>query len=126
MEKHISLSPESEQIILEVKESQMLRSTSATIDYIIRDYAKRRELTDSISEKVTEDLSKMLTRIRLGTNTADINSQIIIELLNAIIFKMGVEPMTTGFQETPALTVSRDYIKSNIAKYKQNKDQKTN
>lgn len=125
MEKHITLSKESEQIIESIKKNKGLRSANAAIDYIIKDYDYKSDITNRISEKVTEDLYKILTRIRLGTNTADVNSQIIIELLNAIIFKFSIEPMTTNYQETPALTISRDYVKTNIAKYKQNKDQKT-
>lgn len=69
-------------------------------------------------------MSKVLTRIRLGTNTADINSQVIIELLNAIIYQFNVAPMTTQFNETVAVTVSRQHIKKKIAEFKQRKDNK--
>lgn len=126
MEKHIKISTEAEQILLKLQTEKELHSTSAAIEYLIKEYERNNDLTKRISEKVTEDLSKILTRIRLGTNTADINSQVIIEILNAIIFKLNVDPMTTGFQETPTVTISREYVRGNIAKYKQNKDQRTN
>ena len=124
MEKHIKLSREAAQILSDIQKEKHLRSTSSAIEYIINEYKHNNNLTQRISEQITEDLSKTLIRIRLGTNTADINSQIIIELLNAIIFKLDADPLITAYQETPAVTVSREYVRGKIANYKQNKDQK--
>lgn len=41
-------------------------------------------LIKEIADGVCENLSKLLTRTRLGINNADKNSQIIIELLNGV------------------------------------------
>jgi hypothetical protein len=124
LEKHIKLSDKAEKILTKVQEEQGFSSVNKTLEFIITDYENNRNLADNVSQKVSEDLSKVLTRIRLGSNTADINSQIIIEMLNAIIYQFNVAPMTTQFGETTAVTVSRQCIKDKIAAFKQKKDNK--
>lgn len=124
LEKHIKLSPEAENILMELQKEKGFSSLNRTLEFIITDYENNRNIAKAVSQKVSEDLSKVLTRIRLGTNTADINSQIIIELLNAIVYQFNVAPMTTQFDETTAVTVSRQHVKDKIAAYKQKKDNK--
>lgn len=124
LEKHIKLSPEAENILLELQKEKGFTSLNRTLEFMITDYKNNCNIAKSVSKTVTEDLSKVLTRIRLGTNTADINSQVIIELLNAIVYQFNVEPMTTQFNETATVMVSRQHIKEKIAAYKQRKDNK--
>lgn len=124
LEKHIKLSEDANEILLKIQEEKGFTSVNRTLEYIITDYENNRDIAKAVSESVSENLSKVLTRIRLGTNTADINSQIIIELLNAIIYQFNVGPMTTGFEETVAVTVSRQEVKDRIAVLKQKKDDK--
>lgn len=123
-EKHVIFSSEVERILLEIQEEKGLRSLNSTLEFLVKDYANNRNIADAVAAKVTDELSKILTRIRLGTNTADINSQITIELLNSIIYQFGVKPMTTDFEETPAVSVCRSHVKGKIADMKQKKDSK--
>lgn len=123
-EKHVIFSQEVERILLELQEEKGFRSLNSTLEFLVMDYANNRNIADAVAAKVSEELSKVLTRIRLGTNTADVNSQVIIELLNAIIYQFNVAPMTTQFEETTAVTVSKQYVKSRIAELKQKKDNK--
>lgn len=124
LEKHIKLSPEAESILMELQKEKGFSSLNRTLEFIITDYENNRNIAKAVSQRVSEDLSKVLTRIRLGTNTADINSQVIIELLNAIVYQFNVAPMTTQFDETTAVTVSRQHVKDKIAAYKQKKNNK--
>lgn len=124
LEKHIKLSPEAENILLKIQKEKGFTSVNRTLEFIINDYENNSNIAETVSKRVSEDMSKVLTRIRLGTNTADINSQVIIELLNAIIYQFNVAPMTTQFNETVAVTVSRQHIKKKIAEFKQRKDNK--
>jgi len=123
-QKHVRISPEAEKILVELQNEKGFRSLSSTLEYMILDYENNRNIADAVATKVTDALSKVLTRIRLGTNTADINSQITIELLNSIIYQFGVKPMTTDFEETPAVSVCRSHVKGKIADMKQKKDSK--
>ena len=122
LEKHIKLSPEADRILLKLQKEKGFTSLNRTLEFIITDYEHNCNISQSVSQSVTDSLSKVLTRIRLGTNTADVNSQIIIELLNAIVYQLDVAPMTTQMKETTAVSVSRQQIKDKIAAYKQRKD----
>lgn len=124
LEKHIKLSEESEKILLDIQKEKGFSSLNKALEYMITDYANNRNIAKTVSESVTESLNKTLTRIRLGTNTADVNSQVIIELLNAIIYHFNVEPMTTELNETSTVKVSRQRVKDRIALFKQRKDNK--
>ncbi len=126
MEKHINISGEAETILKKVQEEHHLSSINKTIEYILLDYDKNQNIAQTVSEQISKDLYKILTRIRLGTNAADINSQIMLEMLNSIVYQFNVKPMTSEFGETTTLKVCRTYIKEKIAAFKQRKDWKNN
>lgn len=124
IQKHINLSREAEQVLNDLKAERGFRSMNQTLEYMIMDYNKNRDIAAAVSRQVTEDLSKVLTRIRLGTNVADRNSQIILEVLNSIAYQFDVAPMTTDFEETSAVSVAKESVKNRIAELKQRKDNK--
>lgn len=124
IQKHINLSREAEQVLNDLKAERGFSSMNQTLEYMIMDYNKNRDIAAAVSRQVTEDLSKVLTRIRLGTNVADRNSQIILEVLNSIAYQFDVAPMTTDFEETSAVSVAKESVKNRIAKLKQRKDNK--
>lgn len=124
VDKHIKLSDEAAEIISNIQIEKGLASWNRALEFLVMDYANNCDVAEKVSKKVSEDLSKVLTRIRLGTTTADINSQVIIELLNAMIYQFNVEPMTTDYVQTTAVETSKKYVRNKIAKAKQNKDQK--
>lgn len=68
---------------------------------------------------MTEELSKTLTRIRLGTNNADRNSEVILLALNQLLacstFKAYVE------KETPQMTMAKGIVKERIENFRQKK-----
>ena len=124
VDKHIKLSKEATEMVSKVQSEKGYMSWNKALEFIVMDYENNCNVAEKVSKKVLEDLSKILTRIRLGTTTADINSQVIIELLNAIIYQFNVEPMTTDYVQTTAVETSKKHVRNKIAKAKQNKDQK--
>lgn len=122
IQKHIKISKEVEKILMDIQQEKGFSSVNKTLEYIIQDYESNRNIARTVTKEVSEHLSRILTRIRLGTTAADINSQVIIELLNAIIYQFNVAPMTTQLDETAAVTVSRQQVKDRIAAFKQKKD----
>lgn len=122
IQKHIKISKEAEKILMDIQQEKGFSSVNKTLEYIIQDYESNRNIAQTVTKEVSEQLSRILTRIRLGTTAADINSQVIIELLNAIIYQFNVAPMTTQLDETAAVTVSRQQVKDRIAAFKQKKD----
>lgn len=123
VDKHIKLSDEAAKVVSKIQNEKGY-SWNKALEFIIMDYENNCNVAEKGSKKVLEDLSKVLTRIRLGTTTADINSQVIIELLNAIIYQFNVEPMTTDYVQTTAVETSKKHVRNKIAKAKQNRDQK--
>ena len=73
----------------EYAETHNCTSTTA-LKKIIKQHSESSEnqttkfLAKEIADSVCENLDNLLTRLRLGVNNADKNSQIIIELLNSI------------------------------------------
>lgn len=124
MQKHINLSDGAVEIVKKYKEKNQCKSFNDALELLIRDQERNSNIADEVSNRVTDNLNKILTRIRLGTNTADINSQVIIEILNSIVHQFDVKPMTTKFEETTTVRISREEVKEKIAYYKQLKDHK--
>ena len=122
MEKHIKLSDDAEIILKKIQKENNISSINKTIEFILFDYENNKNISQVVSEKVTEDLYKILTRIRISTNASDINTQVILEVLNSIAYQFNVKPMTTEFAETTTMSVSKKYVKEKIATFKQRKD----
>lgn len=124
MDKHIKLSDDAVEVLKQIQKEHHFRSINQTLEYMILDYEKNRNIAEIVSAKIAEDLYKILTRIRISTNANDINSQVTLELLNSIAYQFDIKPMTTKFEETTALKVCRSYVKERIANFKQKKDWK--
>ena len=97
---------------------------SPGLNMILREHQQQRDTpADLISKMVIETLKNDLTRIRIAANTADRNSQVIIEILNTIVLEMDIiEPILTTEFEAPTITIARNKVKDDIERYKQIKE----
>lgn len=124
----ITISQSTREYIDYVKKEHNLRSLSQAVDYIVQQERKNDNvdvLADRILEKLKDKYENMFTRIRLGVNTADKNSQIMIEILNSMIYSLGVNQCyDTDIIKTDVVRDSENIIKNRIAHYKQIKDSK--
>ena len=76
-------------------------------------------LVEQLAKQVAKELESTLTRIRLGTNNADRNSDIIILLLNTL---MGYQPFKTFIpDDTPQLAKAKALEKERIVEFRQKK-----
>lgn len=76
-----------------------------------------------VSDKVNNDLSNEINKIRLGTNNTDRNTQILIELMNGHLDQLDYDHfLTTDLQETMPLEISKQVVQERITKKKQRKD----
>lgn len=125
----ITISQGTREYIDYVKKEHNLRSLSQAVDYIVQQERKNDNvdvLADRILEKLKDKYENMFTRIRLGVNTADKNSQIMIEILNSMIYSLGVNQCyDTDIIKTDVVRDSENIIKNRIAHYKQIKDSKS-
>lgn len=83
------------------------------------DVSATRVLVESLAKQVAEELKDSLTRIRLGSNNADRNSEVILLLLNSLLSYSGFKTLID--KETPQLTQARQTVKDRIANFRQKK-----
>ena len=117
---NITIDQSTKEYIDKVKKEKNLRSQSQAIDYIIM---QERE-NDNV-DKIKDRYENMFTRIRLGATTADRNSQVMIEILNSMIYALNItQCYNTDYLKTDVVRESQDIIKNRIEYYKQIKDSK--
>lgn len=120
--KLINFSSQSIELVERYQKEHGCKNFTSALEQLIQDYYKNEDLETRISNKVSSDLYKVLTRIRLGSTSADINTQVIVEILNSIALSFEVQPMTTGVEEHRAVSIAKNYVREKIAKKKQKKD----
>lgn len=76
-------------------------------------------LVEELSKQVAKELDSSLTRIRLGVNNADRNSDIILMLLNTLLSYSSYKTLVT--EETPQLVRAKEIEKERIANFRQKK-----
>lgn len=102
-----------------------LKNFTAAVEAIVEESRHRSEIdvtaamVKEIAKQVAAELSDPLTRIRLGANNADRNSDIIIMLLNTLLSYQPLETLIT--EETPQLAKARQVEKDRIACFRQKK-----
>ena len=80
-------------------------------------------VTASVREMIEAGVTKELTRVRLGTNNTDRNTQKLIELVQGLLQLQNIDHiMTTDMNVPPFLKQVDDLIESRITEQKQRKD----
>jgi electron transfer flavoprotein alpha subunit len=117
------------QFVEQYKNSNHLPSFTSALGSIIDEYRHSHdipatelivhELAKQVAHELKDALSDTLTRIRLGTNNADRNSDIIILLLNTLL---GYQQYTSLIKDdTPQLAEAKKIEKERIAEFRQRK-----
>ncbi|MGE7875570.1 hypothetical protein [Bacillus paramycoides] len=92
------------------KEHEAAKSTEWSLNYI----------TEVVSKNLHDVLKSELTKIRLGSNSADRNTQILIELLNGYFFLEGVDSIiTTDKQEMESVKMAKKTVEERISHLRQ-------
>ena len=77
-------------------------------------------ISEVVSNNLHQALKEELTRIRLGANSADKNSQILIEYMNGLFFHHSFDGlMTTDLQELDSTKVAKEAVEKRIANQRQ-------
>lgn len=126
--KGIRLTQEETAIIEAVQKEQNLSDFSKTFCYILRDYSRKQNELQNLqqeNENLKEENQKQMTRIRLASNGADVNVQVLLEVLNTLCWKL----QTNDFRSTdqmmhPVVEEAQKTVKDRIARFKQAKDSK--
>ncbi|MBU8589429.1 hypothetical protein Q8G31_24840 [Priestia megaterium] len=130
MEKYrhkVTVDEETEAYIQEYMREHKLRFASEAIINICEKYKKVQEqewslkyISEVVSNSLHDVIKEELTRIRLGTNSADKNTQILIEYMNGLFFHHGFDGlMTTELQELDSTKVAKETVEKRIANQRQ-------
>ncbi|MED2984841.1 hypothetical protein P4311_26050 [Bacillus thuringiensis] len=92
------------------KEHEAVKNTEWSLNYV----------TEVVSKNLHDVLKSELTKIRLGANSADRNTQILIELLNGYFFLEGVDSLiTTDKQEMGSVKIAKEVVAERISHARQ-------
>jgi hypothetical protein len=107
------------------KDERHCRSLAAALAGVVDEHSHRNDISptkiliNELSTQITDKMKDTLTRIRLGTNNADRNSEVILLLLNTLL---SYSPYNSLIEkDTPQLTQARKAVKDRIAHYRQKK-----
>lgn len=114
------------------QEQNKLSSLTAAAERIIEEHRtenmdQNEDIVNRFIERFESKYGNALTRIRLASNAADVNIQILMELVNSFAinntFDIG-EFVSIATMKAPVLEKAEHTTKSKIAYYKQLKDNK--
>ncbi len=119
--KTYMLTEKSIEVIDGVKAELGFKTETAALTYIINEYEKSKAVNDKL-----DSLSNALTRIRLGTRTAEHNSIIIKDILNTFLQsqKISWEPWYCDdeFLKHKLVREIEGHLNEKLSQYKQVKD----
>lgn len=130
VKKDITMSKDNYEYVVKYQSEKKLRSFSAALDEIVRDHKEGsgeniQNIAVAVIEKYEKKYSNLLNRLRVGVNSSDFNSQVLIELFNTLILNLDI---TTGYPtaevKADPLRMSEAEVKKRIAYLKQVKDDK--
>ncbi len=104
------------------------------LEYIIRRYETSmvempgdsrwvHEFADLLLSKYDEKYKRLHTRIRMGIRTAELNSEMILNAVNMILFHFGIkDPRLLNQVKMPVIENSEKAIKERLENYKQRRE----
>ena len=106
-----------------IKEHKQLSKQNWNLQYITETVTEN--VTRSVQIALQQNIVKGIDRVRLGTNNADRNTQILIELLQGFMQMQNVEQIvTTDIYKPTFLTEAENLVHEKITTMKQKKDNK--
>ncbi|USL45725.1 hypothetical protein [Priestia megaterium] len=123
----ITLDEETDQYIQDYMIEHKLRFPGEAIMDICQKYREEKKkewsldyITEAVSENLHDVLGDELKKIRLGTNSTDKNTQILIEFMNGLYFYHNYDGfMTTNLQEVDATRIAKEVVEERIANQRQ-------
>lgn len=125
----LKLEKETDEYLMAFKEEHKIRYNGVALAQIFKEHkeAKQQEwslryITEVVTKHLHEALKEELTKIRLGTNSADKNTQMLIEFMNGIYEHENYQGVcTTDIAETEATKHIRNVVEDRIAHKRQKK-----
>lgn len=99
----VTLSDEVMDYLDDIKEDNGFKFNGEAITFLVNEHRKLKKnewslnyIAQAVTENLYHNLKEELTRIRLGTNNTDRNTQILIELINGIMIHDSVDDIITS------------------------------
>lgn len=125
--KQYILSEEHVNVIHDVMKEKGFNTEVNALAYIISEYKNRQELPNEIVKCFNEVNGAWMERLRWAAQSAEQNSQIMLDVINTLMFEKDPESVvTTDEIMHPVIAQSKDRIKDRIAHFKQKKDSRKN
>jgi hypothetical protein len=126
----IKLSKESGDYVDEIQHKYNFSRRNHAIEKIIEDHKnleslkeKEEKMIDSVSSKISSEVKKEVSRVLLGVNNTDRNTQVLIELMNGMMINNSQENiLTTEDHETDGVVTAKEKVATDIQKQKQKRD----
>lgn len=123
----ITLDKETDQYIQDYMAEHKLRFPGEAIMDICKKYREEKKkewsldyITETVSENLHGVLKSELKKIRLGTNSADKNTQILIEYMNGLFAHHNFQGLlTTKYKELDSTRIAREVVENRILNQRQ-------
>ena len=96
-------------------------SSTEALERIVLEYDKRgsdEALAKLLVKEMDDHYKNFFTRIRLGIRSSDINSQVILEILNTLLYSRSIPvAVFTDEKPTPVFLESQKHIQAKIKAY---------
>ncbi len=130
-QKHYYISQETINYIEEYKSKNKNATVSSALENIILEHKTNSSLTsdyvyDVISKKLSEHIKSELNSMIHSSRSADKNSQVLIEIMNAFIFNTtsaDFKDITTSKFSTSTLEVAKEEVENRILREKAKKSE---
>lgn len=131
LKRECTLHSDNVDYVLRYQEETGEKYFSSTLDRIIREHqelssGQEEKLAQSIMQLFSQKYENLFTRLRLATNAADFNTQVIIEVLNSLMLNLDVSQAYQSSQvKSDVIKAGETEVKARIAYMKQLKDNKS-
>lgn len=104
------------------RENANINSMSSAIDFIAMEHKSKSDTTTEqmikiIANEVAKELKGELTKIIKGINSADRNTQIVMEMLNGLFIKNSVgEILVSSVVKSEGLEMAEEAVRKRISK----------
>ncbi|WP_343102074.1 hypothetical protein [Romboutsia sp. MSSM.1001216sp_RTP31141st1_G3_RTP31141_220114] len=131
MRKNFYISTNTDNYIEEYKAKNNIANRSKALESIILEHKTNSNLTsdyvyDVISKKLSEHIKSELNSMIHSSRSADKNSQVLIEIMNAFIFNTtsaDFKDITTSKFSTSTLEVAKEEVENRILREKAKKSE---
>lgn len=114
-------------VIDDIKDEQNLKYNGEAISFLVNEYNRLKKeqwslnyVAEVVTKNLYQTLKEELTRVRLGTNNTDRNTQILIELINGLMIHESVDDIITTDQlEAKGVTTAKNVIQERIESKRQ-------